>query len=93
MSGQWGFARRWQNWLPLGFGLMVGMPLMWSAYRSHFGLPPLMSLNALMTLDILTRWIALWVMNAVLAKSGGPWARYVVPAIFGLTLLYLWEIT
>jgi NitT/TauT family transport system permease protein len=37
-------------------------------------------------------WLALWAMNAALARQGGRLAGYLVPAIFGLALLGLWEL-
>ncbi|MEJ6395260.1 ABC transporter permease [Gymnodinialimonas sp. 2305UL16-5] len=36
-------------------------------------------------------WLLAWGVNAVLSRSGAPWARVAVPVIFGLTLLGLWE--
>lgn len=36
-------------------------------------------------------WTAAWVLNVRLAKSKAPWIRVVVPVIFGVTLLVLWE--
>jgi len=37
-------------------------------------------------------WLAAWYANVRLARSGAPAARYVVPIIFGLTLLVMWEL-
>lgn len=43
-------------------------------------------------LAVIAIWLVLWVLNASVAEKGGPWARYAVPVIFGLTLLLLWEL-
>ena len=40
---------------------------------------------------VLAVWLGLWRLNTVIAASGSTAARYAVPAIFGLTLLILWE--
>ncbi|MGB8812728.1 MAG: ABC transporter permease, partial [Paracoccaceae bacterium] len=40
---------------------------------------------------LLVVWAGAWGVNALLAKRGGAVARYLVPTIFGLTLLVLWE--
>jgi len=42
---------------------------------------------------ILAVWFGAWGLNVLLAGRGGVTARLVVPAIFGLTLLGLWEMT
>jgi NitT/TauT family transport system permease protein len=42
---------------------------------------------------ILFVWLAAWVINAWFAASGMRMARYLVPVIFGLTILLLWEMT
>ncbi|OAN84351.1 ABC transporter permease [Jannaschia sp. EhC01] len=36
-------------------------------------------------------WLIAWGINAILARNGTPGARVLVPLIFGLTLLTLWE--
>ncbi|MBY4892551.1 ABC transporter permease [Rhodobacteraceae bacterium N5(2021)] len=36
-------------------------------------------------------WLIAWGINAILARNGTPGARILVPLIFGLTLLTLWE--
>lgn len=41
---------------------------------------------------LLFPWLALWGLNARLAQGDAPWVRTAVPAIFGLTLLGLWEL-
>lgn len=40
---------------------------------------------------LLAVWFGAWTLNAGLADGRGPWIRRVVPAIFGLTLLVLWQ--
>lgn len=42
---------------------------------------------------VLLVWLLAWAVNAWLAASGKPAARFVVPALFGATLLALWEMT
>lgn len=42
---------------------------------------------------VLAVWLGLWALNAVISESGTAWARYVVPVLFGLALLLLWELT
>ena len=39
-----------------------------------------------------TVWLILWAFNALLANRGGALAGYLVPAVFGLALLGLWEL-
>ncbi len=41
---------------------------------------------------VLALWLGLWGANAALAERRGTAARWLVPAIFGLTLLGLWEV-
>ncbi len=41
---------------------------------------------------VLALWLGLWGANAALAERRGPLPRWLVPAIFGLTLLGLWEV-
>lgn len=36
-------------------------------------------------------WIAAWVLNGWLARAAQPGARWMVPAIFGVTVFVLWE--
>nr|WP_151719340.1 ABC transporter permease [Gemmobacter serpentinus] len=36
-------------------------------------------------------WFGFWLINAGLSESRSPWARRIVPLIFGVTLLLLWE--
>ena len=43
-------------------------------------------------LILLAVWIGAWTLNAGLAETNKPWARRLVPLIFGLTLLTLWEL-
>ena len=40
---------------------------------------------------ILCVWIGLWALNVALANRGGAPARWIVPVIFGATILILWE--
>ncbi|MEL6167384.1 MAG: ABC transporter permease [Pseudomonadota bacterium] len=40
---------------------------------------------------VLGGWLAAWTANAWIARRGGPGVRWLVPAIFGLTLIALWE--
>ncbi|MFT4961363.1 MAG: NitT/TauT family transport system permease protein [Paracoccaceae bacterium] len=42
---------------------------------------------------ILFCWAALWFANVKLAHSGWKYARWLVPFLFGITLLVLWELT
>lgn len=37
-------------------------------------------------------WLLAWYANVRLARSGMPEARYAVPAIFGVTILVMWEL-
>lgn len=39
-----------------------------------------------------TVWLILWAFNALLANRGGALAGYLVPAVFGLALVGLWEL-
>lgn len=39
----------------------------------------------------LAGWGALWALNVALAGRGGPSARFVVPVLFGVAVLVLWE--
>lgn len=41
---------------------------------------------------LLALWFAAWFLNARLAEGRGPLPRWLVPAIFGLALLALWEL-
>lgn len=41
---------------------------------------------------VLFVWLAAWAVNAWLSGAGWSGVRYVVPVIFGLTILALWEI-
>lgn len=38
-------------------------------------------------------WLAAWALNSWLAKAHGAerWARFLIPALFGVTILILWE--
>ncbi|MFU1476416.1 ABC transporter permease [Roseovarius sp. C7] len=36
-------------------------------------------------------WLMAWWINIQISRSGAPWAGIAVPALFGLTLLVLWE--
>ncbi len=36
-------------------------------------------------------WVSAWVLNVVLARRRAGWVRVVVPALFGLAVLALWE--
>ena len=37
-------------------------------------------------------WLGLWWVNTRLARRTGRWIRFAVPALFGATLLILWEV-
>ena len=41
---------------------------------------------------LLALWLGAWFVNARLSRLKGPLPRWLVPAIFGLTLLALWEL-
>lgn len=41
---------------------------------------------------LLALWLVAWFVNARLSRRNGPLPRWLVPAIFGLTLLVLWEL-
>ncbi|MGL4280441.1 MAG: ABC transporter permease [Albidovulum sp.] len=41
---------------------------------------------------LLALWFGAWFVNSQLARGRGPVPRWLVPAIFGLTLLILWEL-
>lgn len=40
---------------------------------------------------LLAFWLGSWMLNAGLAEGQAPWVRRVVPAVFGLAVLVLWE--
>ena len=40
---------------------------------------------------LLALWFGAWTLNAGLAEERGPWVRRLVPAVFGITLLVLWQ--
>ncbi|MES2667720.1 MAG: ABC transporter permease [Pseudomonadota bacterium] len=40
---------------------------------------------------LLAFWAGAWAVNAGLSQTRAPWVKYAVPAVFGLTLLGLWE--
>ena len=40
---------------------------------------------------VLPLWIGAWLLNSGLSAQQGRWVGYLVPAIFGATLLVLWE--
>ncbi|SEM85791.1 NitT/TauT family transport system permease protein [Gemmobacter aquatilis] len=40
---------------------------------------------------LLALWFGAWTLNAGLAEGRGPWVRRLVPAVFGITLLVLWQ--
>ncbi len=42
---------------------------------------------------VLAVWLAAWGLNILLSGMGGGARRFVVPAIFGITLLVLWQMT
>ena len=42
---------------------------------------------------ILAAWLIAWRANVALSAYASPGVRYLVPAIFGATLLGLWELT
>ena len=42
---------------------------------------------------ILSVWLAAWGVNIVLTESGSPARRFVVPTLFGITLLVLWQMS
>lgn len=41
---------------------------------------------------LLAVWLGAWAVNSALATLGAPWVRRVVPLIFGLTVLVVWEL-
>ncbi len=41
---------------------------------------------------LLALWLGAWFLNALMARMRGPLPRWLVPVIFGLTLLALWEL-
>lgn len=42
-------------------------------------------------LCLLAFWTGTWLINAELSQHRGPLVRYVVPLIFGLSVLGIWE--
>ena len=42
--------------------------------------------------EVVAVWIGGWLLNARLARVGGPAGRWLPPVVFGLTLLLLWEL-
>ena len=36
-------------------------------------------------------WIVAWAVNARLSRRRDRWVRFVVPALFGITIIVLWE--
>jgi NitT/TauT family transport system permease protein len=40
---------------------------------------------------LLTFWAGAWLLNSELSKGRADWVRYVVPLLFGVTVLLLWE--
>lgn len=42
---------------------------------------------------VLAVWLLAWGLNIVLTESASPGRRFVVPTIFGITLLVLWQIS
>jgi NitT/TauT family transport system permease protein len=42
---------------------------------------------------VVALWLGLWGVNGLIARHGGAAARWLVPVIFGATLLLLWEVT
>jgi NitT/TauT family transport system permease protein len=81
MSGSARVTRRWTDWL--------------------FGLDALLMLAggvvALLVWDVrvsilLGVWLGAWVLNHGLSLIGGRWAMRLVPVIFGLTVLALWQL-
>ena len=41
---------------------------------------------------VLSIWLGAWAVNAMIARGRGPLPRWLVPALFGVTLLVLWEL-
>jgi len=41
---------------------------------------------------VVALWLAAWGVNTLLARQGGRVARAIVPVLFGLTLLVIWEL-
>ena len=41
---------------------------------------------------VLAVWLGLWALNAVISETGSASASYVVPVLFGLALILLWEL-
>lgn len=42
---------------------------------------------------VLAVWLAAWGLNIVLTESASPGRRFVVPTLFGITLLVLWQMS
>ncbi|MGY9056412.1 MAG: hypothetical protein ACKVGZ_12550, partial [Alphaproteobacteria bacterium] len=40
---------------------------------------------------LLVPWLAAWALNIVLARRKARYATYLVPVIFGASLLFLWQ--
>lgn len=36
-------------------------------------------------------WLAAWALNARLSRVSAPWVRFFVPALFGMTVVIVWE--
>ncbi len=71
--------------LPLaGAALALGALSLWGAYQPG-GMP------APGWAAVVGAWLASWALVESLSWSGRPWARWAVPAIFGVTVLFLWE--
>lgn len=73
-----------ENWIVLLGGLALAVVLLLIVYLPDMG-PA--------AIKIIMLWLLLWQMNAAFARSQAKWARFVVPVVFGATLLLLWEVT
>jgi NitT/TauT family transport system permease protein len=81
MSGSARVTRRWTDWL---FGLDALLML-------AGGVVALLAWDVRVSI-LLGVWLGAWVLNHGLSLIGGRWAMRLVPVIFGLTVLALWQL-
>jgi NitT/TauT family transport system permease protein len=81
MSGSADVTRRWTDWL---FGLDALLML-------TGGVVALLAWDVRVSI-LLGVWLGAWVLNHGLSLIGGRWAMRLVPVIFGLTVLALWQL-